>query len=64
MSNFQSPDIPDGIVDFNFYIGILALSAEFQQPVRHATAAVTLQRSAMMALQGATQSATHCAGTV
>jgi hypothetical protein len=54
MSNFQSPDIPDGLVQFNFYIGVLALSAEFQQPV---TAAVTLQRSAMMALQGATQSA-------
>jgi hypothetical protein len=35
MSIFQTPNIPDGLVQFNFYIGVLALSAEYQQPVRH-----------------------------
>ena len=35
MSIFQTPNIPDSLVQFNFYIGVLALSAEYQQPVRH-----------------------------
>ena len=36
MSLFKSPDSStNGLVEFNFYIGVLALSADFEQPVRH-----------------------------
>ena len=60
MSAFQGADIPDGLVQFNFYIGVLALSAEYQQPVRPG-------RSLSMAIYGSDSSGRyavcwHCVG--
>ena len=60
MSIFQTPNIPDSLVQFNFYIGVLALSAEYQQPVCHS-------RSLSMAVGGGGSSGryamcSHCVG--
>jgi hypothetical protein len=44
MSYFQSAEIPNGIVNFNFYIGVLALSADFQQAVCHCRSQLLARR--------------------
>ena len=45
MSAFQSPDIPDGLIRFNYALGLVSFSSAFQQPVRATEAARALSRA-------------------